>query len=85
MAGDAAFEIISGTAVLIGQLDCRSNKFTAMGAPNSMYTAVGFPAGTFTLTLDGTYDPATETLSGTFAYMSAAGNGDGTWQATLSP
>jgi hypothetical protein len=84
MAGDALAPIISGMAMLVGQLDCKSNKFTAMAAPNSMYTAVGFPAGTFTLTLSGTYDPATETLSGSFSYTSNAGDGSGTWLVTLS-
>jgi hypothetical protein len=80
---DGSLPIISATAMLIGQLDCKSDKFTATAA-NSMYTAVGFPGGTFTLVLDGTYDAATETLGGAFTYTSNAGSGGGTWQAALS-
>jgi hypothetical protein len=81
--GDASLILQQGHATLAGQLDCSSDVFTANGT-NSYFTILGVDAGSFTLTLNGTYDPATETISGTFMYMSNLGNGGGTWQVTLA-
>jgi hypothetical protein len=83
--GDASIgsPLVTGTATLVGQLDCSNAIFTA-SAQNSTFTIVGIPSGSFTLTLTGTYDPATEAITGTFAYGSQAGDGSGTWQATLT-
>ncbi len=82
-AGDASLILEQGHATLMGQLDCTNDVFSAVGT-NSYFTILGVEAGTFSLTLDGKYDPATETISGNFTYMSNAGNGGGTWQVTLA-
>jgi hypothetical protein len=82
-AGDATLVLEQGHATLAGQLDCSDGVFTATGQ-NSYFTILGVEAGTFSLNLQGTYDPATETISGTFTYMSNAGNGGGSWQVTLA-
>jgi hypothetical protein len=82
-AGDASLIVEQGHATLEGQLDCTDDVFTAAGT-NSYFTILGIEAGTFSLTLDGTYDPATATITGNFTYMSNAGNGGGTWQVTLA-
>jgi hypothetical protein len=82
-AGDATLVLEQGHATLAGQLDCSDDAFTATGQ-NSYFTILGVEAGTFSLNLQGTYDPATESISGTFTYMSNAGNGGGSWQVTLA-
>jgi hypothetical protein len=82
-AGDASLILEQGHAMLQGQLDCTNDVFTATGV-NAYFTILGVEAGAFTLSLDGKYDPATETISGNFTYMSSAGNGGGTWQVTLT-
>jgi hypothetical protein len=79
--GDGSLE--EGHAMLVGQLDCSADTFTAMGE-NAYFTILGVDSGTFTLNLTGTYDPATETISGMFTYMSTDGNGGGMWQVTLT-
>jgi len=82
-AGDASLTLEEGHATLVGQLDCTADTFMATGQ-NSYFTILGVEAGSFTLTLDGTYDPGTATISGTFSYASNDGNGGGTWQVTLT-
>lgn len=82
-AGDASLPVEEGHAQLVGQLDCSADTFTAMGQ-NAYFTILGQDAGTFTLSLTGTYDPAAETISGMFTYMSSDGSGGGTWQVTLT-
>ena len=82
-AGDASLTLEQGHAQLVGQLDCTADTFTAMGE-NAYFTILGQDAGTFTLSLTGTYDPAAETISGMFTYMSSDGSGGGTWQVTLT-
>jgi hypothetical protein len=82
-AGDASLILEQGHAMLAGQLDCTNDVFTAVGT-NAYFTILGVDAGSFSLTLDGKYDPATGTISGNFTYMSSAGNGGGTWQVTLA-
>jgi hypothetical protein len=79
--GDGSVE--EGHATLVGQLDCSADTFTATGE-NAYFTILGVDSGTFTLNLSGTYDPATETISGMFTYTSTDGNGGGTWQVTLA-
>jgi hypothetical protein len=79
--GDGAFE--TGHATLVGQLDCTAGSFTATGVDAHFYV-LGLDGGTFTLTLSGTYDAATQTISGTFSYTSPDGNGGGNWHVTLS-
>ena len=82
-AGDASLILEQGHATLQGQLDCTNDVFTATGT-NAYFSILGVEAGTFSLTLDGKYDPATETIAGNFTYMSSAGNGGGMWQVTLT-
>jgi hypothetical protein len=82
-AGDASLPVEAGHATLVGQLDCAKGTFTATGE-NAYFTILGQDAGTFTLSLTGSYDPATETISGMFTYMSSDGDGGGMWQVTLS-
>jgi hypothetical protein len=82
-AADATLPLEEGHAQLVGQLDCTADTFTAMGE-NAYFTILGQDAGTFTLSLTGTYDPAAETISGMFSYMSSDGSGGGTWQVTLT-
>jgi hypothetical protein len=82
-AGDASLPVEDGHAQLVGQLDCNADTFTAMGQ-NAYFTILGQDAGTFTLSLTGTYDPAAETISGMFTYVSTDGSGGGTWQVTLT-
>jgi hypothetical protein len=79
MAADASLPLVTGEAMLVGQLDCGANQFTATAAPGSMFTILGVPSGTFTLSLTGSYDATTSTLGGSFSYTSNAGNGSGTW------
>jgi hypothetical protein len=82
-AGDASLPVEAGHAMLVGQLDCSAGTFTATGE-DAYFTILGQDAGTFTLSLTGTYDPGTDTISGTFTYMSSDGNGGGMWQVTLT-
>jgi hypothetical protein len=80
---DASLPVEEGHAQLAGQLDCNADTFTATGQ-NAYFTILGQDAGTFTLSLMGTYDPSTQTIAGTFSYMSTDGNGGGSWQVTLT-
>jgi len=82
-AGDASIPLEEGHATLVGELDCSAGSFTAMGE-NAYFTILGQDSGTFTLNLNGAYDAATETISGMFTYTSNDGNGQGTWQVTLT-
>jgi hypothetical protein len=80
---DASLPVEDGHAQLVGELDCNADTFTAMGE-DAYFTILGQDAGTFTLNLTGTYDPAAETISGMFTYVSTDGSGGGTWQVTLT-
>jgi hypothetical protein len=74
----------TATADIMGNLDCGSGTLHG-GIVNGMFQFVGTPPATFSGTLDGTLDPSTRTLSGTWSSGAPDASCDGTWTGMLQP
>jgi hypothetical protein len=52
---------------------------------SATWTLIGINAGTANLTFAGTYDAASQTISGTFDVTDSLSTSMGTWNVTLMP
>jgi hypothetical protein len=82
--GDAAVGLVVVQAAISGQLDCSTDSFSAMST-SATWTLIGINAGTANLTFAGTYDAASQTISGTFDVTDSLSTSMGTWNVTLMP
>ncbi len=82
--GDAATGLIVVQAAVSGQLNCSTDSFSAMST-SATWTLIGINAGTANLTFSGTYDAASQTISGMFNVTDSLSTSMGTWSVTLTP
>jgi hypothetical protein len=82
--GDAAVGLVVVQAAISGQLDCSTDAFSAMST-SATWTLIGINAGTANLTFTGTYDVASQTISGNFNVTDSLSTSMGTWTVTWMP